>query len=96
MRNFDFEVIIKNGHSTRFSGANKADFEAIKNYFTNSEVKVVIIKEPHDGEIDSDGDEGRIEDDEMEAREEESFDDDFVAHEDKSSGEEEDADYEVA
>lgn len=51
-RNFDFEVITKQGEKTIFSGIDKGEGEFIINHFKNRSVKIVVIKEENINEDD--------------------------------------------
>lgn len=89
MRGFDFEVVLKSGVSTTFSGADKRDLEQVTEYFEKSEVEVKTINEQEklDAELGTEGEDeeadsiitGGKEDGEGE----EEDDDDFVAPDDE-------------
>lgn len=86
MKNFDFEVVMKNGHSQTFSGVSKLELESIKAYFEKKNIKVVNIKE-QEPDLGSEEDDAGIIRDEMAAEDEddESMDDDFVAPDEGAS-----------
>jgi len=97
MRNFDFEVITKNGYSQVFSAIDKRESENVMNYFTSAGIAVKNVKDnDHIDDImsDDDGDRRDLEA-ELDAKEDEEDDDDFVVKEDDVEGDEdEDGDYE--
>jgi structure-specific recognition protein 1 len=89
MRGFDFEVVLKSGVSTVFSGADKRDLDQVKEYFEKSEVEVKTINE--EDKIDAQvSDEDEDEADSIltggrEDGDEEEDDDDFVAPDDEKA-----------
>lgn len=96
VRGFDFEVRLKSGHNTIFSGADRRDLDKIMAYFQKNKVAVKQVEEnaklDHDlGEMsDEDGLVG-MNDGEEEGDEE--MDGDFVASDEE--GDEEDGDYDA-
>lgn len=95
IRSFDFEIVLKNGITTNFSGADKRELQNITSYFDNNKVTVVTVNqnqklEKDIGEESSDDDKLDINDDEDDDEED---DGDFVAKSDED-GSEEDGDYE--
>ena len=85
MRGFDFEVVLKSGVTTIFSGADKRDLEQVTEYFEKSEVEVKTITEVDNVDPDL-GSEDEGEDSIVtQGREdgEEEDDDDFVAPDDE-------------
>ena len=91
MKNFDFDVVMKNGNSQTFSGVSKLELENIKAYFESKNIKVINIKE-EEQDLGSEDDDAGIIRDEMAAEEDddESMDDDFVAPDEGASDEEDD------
>jgi hypothetical protein len=91
MRGFDFEVVLKSGLSTIFSGADKRDLELVTDYFKKGDVEVKTINEmAHlNAELGSEGeDDGSIVDEEEgEGEGEEEDDDDFIAPDEDKAGE---------
>lgn len=91
MRGFDFEVILKSGVSTVFSGADKRDLEIVTAYFKKTDIVVKTINEMTnlDAQLGFSDDEGGsiVTDDGGEGEEED--DDDFVAPDENKGGDEE-------
>lgn len=91
MRGFDFEVVLKSGVSTIFSGADKRDLDQVKEYFEKSEVEVKTINE--EDNINAQASEGDEEEADSiltgggggEDGDEEEDDDDFVAPDDEKA-----------
>ena len=64
-RNFDFEVITKQGEKTLFSGVDKGESQGIIAHFKNRNVKFAVVKEEanvneEEYEDEEDGDAGSI------------------------------------
>ena len=92
-RNFDIEIITKDGQNMLFSDIDKADSDAIMNLFTSNKIMVTTAKEDevhHEDEYEDESDEDIAEQDE----EDEEEDDDFVAKDDEDDDDEdEDEDF---
>lgn len=97
VRGFDFEVKMKNGVTTTFSGADRRELDQITQYFQKNKVAVSQVDE-HD-RLDNDlgemsEDEGRVGINDGEEEGDEEMDGDFVASDDED-GDEEDGDYDA-
>lgn len=90
MRGFDFEIILKSGVSTPFSGAEKKELENMMAYFEKNGIFVKTIDEmtaiDQELGINPDDDDIKIKDEESEDDEDEVLDDDFVAPDDLDEG----------
>lgn len=90
MRGFDFEIILKNGMNTVFSGADKKELDNITDYFRRGGVTVKTINEMNN--LDEELGRSDEEDNSIVTRDrerEDEMDDDFVAP-DGDKGEDED------
>jgi hypothetical protein len=47
MRNFDFDIITKNGDSFLFNSIEKRELDKLMEYFTNKKITVTTVKEEH-------------------------------------------------
>ena len=94
MRGFDFEIILKSGMSTQFSGADRKELDNMMGYFEKNGIAVKTIDEISAIDealgINAEEDDIKIKDDDSDEDEEEAMDDDFIAPDDE---EEEDEDY---
>jgi structure-specific recognition protein 1 len=98
VRGFDFEIKLKNGITTTFSGADRRELESIMNYFDKNKVSVKTVEESAKlnedlGDMSEDDDRVGLNDGEEEEGDEEA-DGDFVAPDDDDEGDDEDGDYE--
>ena len=92
-RNFDLEIITKDGQSFMFSDIDKADSELIMNLFSGKKILTSIVKD-EEGILQDDyedDDEGLIESENE--NNEYGDDDDFVAKDDEEGDEDEDEDF---
>jgi structure-specific recognition protein 1 len=97
VRGFDFEVKMKNGVTTTFSGADRRELDQITLYFQKNKVNVNTVEENDKldkdlGEMSDEDDRVGLNDGEEEGDEE--ADGDFVASDD-DDGDEEDGDYDA-
>ena len=88
MRGFDFEVVLKNGMSTIYSGADKRELDTVTAYFKKAGIPVKTINEMNnlDAELGMSDEENSIVTEDRDGEEEE--DDDFVAPDDNVGGDE--------
>lgn len=98
MRGFDFEVILRSGISTIFSGADKRELESIMSYFKKAKLPVQTINEMEKldeelGSFDDDDDEDLRQEDLMDDDDED--DDDFVVNPNDNANADEDEDYHI-
>lgn len=94
-RNFDIEIITKDGQNILFSDIDKADSDPIMNLFTSNKIMVTTAKEDevHQEDEYEDESEDNGADDDGEEEDEEEEDDDFVAKDDEDEDEDEDEDF---
>jgi structure-specific recognition protein 1 len=88
MRGFDYEVILKSGVSTIFSGADKRDLDIVTAYFKKAGIHVQTINEMNnlDAQLGFSDDEGGSIVTEDGGDEDEEDDDDFVAPDEEKGG----------
>lgn len=79
-RNFDFDVVSKQGEKHTFSGIDKSESQPIINHFKNQKVKVNIVKEELNPNEDDYDDEEDDEEDEQDSQKESQnhYEEDFV------------------
>lgn len=93
-RNFDIEIVTKDGQNMLFSDIDKADSDPIMNLFTSNKIMVTTAKEDEVHQEDEYEDESEeVEADDDGDAESEEEDDDFVAKDDEEEDEEEDEDF---
>lgn len=99
MRGFDFEVVLKSGISTTFSGADKKELDIIMNYFSKAKIHAKTINEMEKldeqlGSFDDEDDEDLRQEDLEDLDDED--DDDFVVNaKENAIADEDDEDYHI-
>ena len=98
VRGFDFEVKLRNGITTSFSGADRRELEQIRSYFEKNKVTVKTVEEntkldQNLGEMSEDDHIGMNDGEEEDGEDE--MDGDFVEPDEDEEGEDEDGDYDA-